>query len=226
MGKAKKIVLIGAGGFGREVASIIEILNSTEVKYNREPIYELLGFLDDGQQYHEGDTINGYPWLGPKEWILDHKDDVVCTCTIGNPKVKGMIQRELTEKGVTFETVIAYGGFGYIGPHTEIGPGCVFYGGVTIAVNCKIGAGVVMNQMVNIGHDVEIGDYTTIMPFTGISGYCKIGEEVNIGGHAFVIPSRKIGDRATVAAGSIVFSNVKAGTTVLGNPAKRMRELE
>ena len=216
----KKIVLIGAGGFGREVASIIEVLNSIK------PTYELLGFLDDGDQYHEGMMINGYPWLGKHDWILDYKDTVVCNCTIGNTKIKGRIQRELTEKGVTFETIVAYGGFGYIGPHTEIGPGCVLYGGVTIAVNCKIGAGVLMNQMVNLGHDVEIGDYTTIMPFTGISGDCKIGSEVNIGGHAFIIPGRKVGDRATIAAGSIVFSNVKAGTVVLGNPAKRMRELE
>ena len=214
----KKIVLIGAGGFGREVASIIEVLNSIK------PRYELLGFLDDGGQYHEGMIINGYPWLGKRDWILDHKDEVVCTCTVGNPRIKGMIQRELTEKGVTFETIIAYGG--YIGPYTEIGPGCVFYGGVMIAVNCKIGAGVLMNQMVNVGHDTVIGDYTAIMPSTGISGECRIGSEVNIGGHAFIIPKRKVGDGATVAAGSIVFSNVKAGTTVLGNPAKRMRELE
>lgn len=216
----KKIVLIGAGGFGREVASIIEVLN------NVKPTYELLGFLDDGSQYHNGTMINGYPWLGGHAWIIDHRHDVVCTCCIGTPRIKKRIQEELAEKGVTFETIIAYGGFGYIGPHTEIGPGCVFYGGVTIAVNCKIGAGVVMNQMVNIGHDVSIGDYTTIMPFTGISGYCKVGSEVNIGGHAFIVPGRKVGDAATIAAGSIVFTNVKACTTVLGNPAKRMRELE
>lgn len=220
MSNTKKIVLIGAGGFGREVASIIEVLNKIR------PTYDLLGFLDDGKQYYDGMMINGYPWLGDHNWIVDKKDDIVCTCCIGNPKIKMKIQEELTEKGVTFETIVAYGGFGYIGPETEIGPGCIFYGGVTISVNCKIGAGVVMNQMVNIGHDVTIGDYTTIMPFTGISGNCKVGKAVNIGGHAFVVPKKKIGDGATVAAGSIVFANVKAGTTVLGNPAKRMREIE
>lgn len=216
----KQIVLIGAGGFGREVASIIEVLNKCK------PTYDLLGFLDDGSQYHEGMIINGYPWLGDHNWIVEHKDEVVCTCCIGNPKIKKMVQEELTGKGVIFETIIAYSGFGYIGPYTEIGAGCVLYGGVTIAVNCKIGNGVVMNQMVNVGHDCVIGDYTTIMPFTGISGFCKIGNEVNIGGHAFIVPGRKVGDSATIAAGSIVFGNVKAGTTVLGNPAKRMRELE
>ena len=214
----KKVIIIGAGGVGREVASIIEVLNSIKT------VYELLGFLDDGDQYKEGMVINGYPWLGKRDWILNHKEDVVCTCTIGNPRIKGMIQKELMQQGVQFETIIAYGG--YIGPYTEIGPGCVFYGGVTISVNCKIGAGVLMNQMVNIGHDVIIGDYTTIMPTTGISGECRIGSEVKIGGHAFLIPKRKVGDGATIAAGSIVFANVKAGTTVLGNPAKRMTSIE
>lgn len=214
----KKIVLIGAGGFGREVASIIEVLNKIK------PTYELLGFLDDSERYHDGDMINGYPWLGKKEWILEHKDEVLCNCTIGNSKIKAKIQEDFTAKGVRFETIIAYGG--YIGPFTEVGPGCVFYGRVTIAVNCKIGAGVVMNTDANIGHDVEIGDYTTIMPVAGISGACKIGREVSIGGHAFIVPGRKVGDGAVIAAGSIVFSNVKAGTTVLGNPAKRMRAIE
>lgn len=151
----KKIVLIGAGGFGREVASIIEVLNK------HKPTYELLGFLDDGEHYNEGMIINGYPWLGDHNWIIEHKDEVVCTCCIGNPKIKKKVQEDLTKNGVVFETIIAYGGFGYIGPYTQIGNGCVLYGGVTIAVNCKIGNGVVMNQMVNIGHDCVIGDYTT-----------------------------------------------------------------
>lgn len=220
----KKIVLIGAGGFGKEVASIIEVLNYSDKLHSRPHSYELLGFLDDGSQYNEGTIINGYPWLGKSNWILQHKEKVVCTCTIGASKSRAAVQRRLTEQGVTFETIIAWGG--YIGPYTEIGKGCVFYGGVTISVNCKIGDGVLMNQMVNIGHDVTIGDFTSIMPTTGISGNCKIGSEVNIGGHAFIIPGKKVGDGATIAAGSIVFSNVKENSTVLGNPAKRMRELE
>ena len=213
-----QIVLIGAGGFGREVASIVETINAYT------PYYKLLGFLDDGPDCGEGMMINGYPWLGRHDWILNHKEDVMCTCTIGSPAVKARIQRELMEQGVRFETIGALTSF--VAPYTQLGPGCVFYGGVSVSVNCNIGPGVLLNQMVNVGHDVTIGGYTSIMPGTCISGSCKIGSEVNIGGHAFVVPGRKIGDGATVAAGSVVFTNVKAGTTVLGNPAKRMRELE
>lgn len=211
----RKLVLIGAGGFGREIAlSVVRFL----------PQYDLLGFLDDGPQFHKGVMINGYPWLGNHDWMLAHKDDVVCTCTIANPEIKRTIQTELTEKGVRFETIIEK--TSYVAPFTTIGPGSVVYGGVKISVDCKIGAGVLLNDGVNIGHDVTIGDYTSIMPDTGISGCCKIGAGVMIGGHAFIVPGKKVGDGATVAAGSIVFSNVKAGTTVLGNPAKRMKCLE
>lgn len=214
----KKIVLFGAGGFGREVASIIEVLNS------KSPVYELVGFVDDGNGFSTDVKINGYPFLGRREWILEHKENVYCVCTIGNSKIRGKIQRELSEQGVKFETIIALGS--YVGPYTKLGDGCVLYGGITVSVNCQIGAGVLLNQQVNIGHDVTIGDFSTIMPMTGVSGNCHIGSEVNIGGHAFIIPGKKVGDGATIAAGSIVFANVKAGTTVLGNPAKRMRELE
>ena len=214
----KKIVLIGAGGFGREVAYIIESLNRIEKRY------ELLGFLDDGKQFTCDSRINGYPWLGDSSWLLDHKDDVVCNCTIGDASTKAKVMGRLMAQGVQFETIIA--ATASVANFTEIGPGCVLYGRVGISVNCRIGTGVLLNSGVTVGHDAVIGDYTSIMPATGISGGCQIGREVNIGGHAFISPGRKIGDGATIAAGSIVFSNVKAGTTVLGNPAKRMRELE
>lgn len=214
----KNIVLYGASGFGKEVAYIIERIN------NIEPTYNLLGFLDDGEQFHEGVSINGYPWLGKGDWIVAHKDECFCTCTIGFPKTKAKIQHRLTEEGVRFETIIAPDA--RVSSLCSIGAGSVIYGYTSISVNCKIGEGVLLNGRVSVGHDVEIGDYTTIMVGTGISGECKIGTEVNIGGHVFIIPGRKVGDGATLAAGSVVFTNVKAGVTMLGNPAKRMKELE
>lgn len=215
---SKKIVLIGAGGFGREVAQMIEGLN------RREKQYDLLGFLDDGKQFNRETLINGYPWLGPSSWILDHKDEVVCTCTIGYASTKARIQRELMAQGVQFETIMAT--TAGVARFCEIGAGCVLYWNVGVSVNCKIGDGVLLNDSVKLGHDVVIGDYTAIMPGTSISGGCVIGEEVNIGGHAFVVPGKKVGNKARIAAGSVVFTNVRAGTTVLGNPARRMKELE
>lgn len=214
----KKIVLIGAGGFGQEVAYMIESIN------RKNPTYELLGFLDDGPQYNGKSIINGYHWLGNSDWIIANKNDVLCNCTIGDASTKAKIQKRLTAEGVRFETIIAPSAG--VAAHTSIGKGCVLYWNVGISVNCEIGDGVLLNDGVVLGHDVVVGEYTSIMPGTRISGGCTIGKEVNIGGMAFIVPGRKVGDCARIAAGSIVFSNVKAGTTVLGNPAKRMREIE
>ncbi len=215
----KKIVLFGAGGFGREVAYLIERINMFQ-----KPTYELLGFLVEKKFLKSGMKVNGYPVLGDEQWLYEHPD-VVCTCTIADVDAKARIQTTLMEKGVIFETIIAPGV--RIAPkYTTIGVGCVIYSDVGISVNVNIGDGVLLNAGVAIGHETNIGKYTSIMPGTRISGRCQIGEQVSIGGHSFIVPRKKIGDHAVVAAGSVVFSNVKSRTTVLGNPAKRMRMLE
>lgn len=214
----KKIVLYGASGLAREVAMIIEEINQIS------PTYELLGFVSEGDHFAPGDLINGYPWLGDTRWIIEHKSDVLCNVAIGTASVKARIQRELKGEGVCFETIASPQSA--VSSHAKIGEGCIFYRNITVSVNTVIGDGVLLITGCTVGHDTVIGDYTTVMTCTGISGFCQIGSEVSIGGHAYIVPHKKVGDKATIAAGSVVFSNVRAGTTVLGNPAKRMRELE
>ncbi len=214
----KRIVLYGAGGFGRETAYLIDVIN-----YCNPGTYWFLGYLVDKEFYKPNVTINGYPLLGAEDWILNNKD-VYCVCTIANNEIRERVQTTLTNKGVQFETLIAP--YLPIPPSAKIGKGCVIFGNVSISVNTDIGDGVFLNTGVTIGHDVKLHNYTTIMPGTGISGECEIGEKVYIGGHAFIVPKRKVGNSAVIAAGSIVFRNVKAHTTVIGNPAKRMEALE
>lgn len=214
----QKIVLFGAGGWGKEVAELIAEVN------RRKPTYHLLGFIVEEQYYKPNQMINGLPLLGTERWLLEHKEEVFCNCTIGVAKEKARIQKSLMEKGVRFETIKAWNAV--VPETTEVGVGCILSKRVELSVNCKIGDGVLLNAGVMVGHDTTIGDYTCIMPTTDISGNCQIGREVTIGGHVYLIPKRKVGDRAKIAAGSIVFTNVKSGTTVLGNPAKRMEGLE
>ena len=213
----KKIVLFGAGGFAKEVANMIKNINA------KTPTYDFLGFIVENKYYKSGVVINDYPVLGDEDWILEHKD-VLCNCAIADVDAKKRIQECLKDKGVVFETIVDV--TGYVSPHSTVGAGSVIYPYVLVSENVEIGEGVLLNSCVTVGHDVKIGSFSNVMPATGISGDCTIGEQVSIGGHAFVIPGRKIGNKAVVAAGSIVFSNVKAGTTVLGNPAKRMRAIE
>jgi serine acetyltransferase len=72
-----------------------------------------------------------------------------------------------------------------------------------------------------VGESAVIGDYCTITGFANIASG-KLGKRVFVGSHAVVLKSATVGDDAVVGAGSIVVRNVKAGTTVFGNPAKRI----
>ena len=213
----KKIVLFGAGGLGKEVANMIREINKWQ------PTYDLLGFIVEEKYFKPNTYVNDLPIIGDEQWLLRNKD-VLCCCTIADVHQKARIQDYLNTQGIKFETIKDV--TAYIAPYSNIGEGCIIYPYVMISSNVTIEQGVLLNSYVTIGHDVSIGKYTTVQPGTGISGNVKIGTKVSIGGHAFIVPRKKIGDEAVVAAGSIVFSNVKPHTTVLGNPAKRMRELE
>lgn len=214
----KKIVLYGAGGMGRECAARIEQTNRIYPD-----TYRLLGFLVDEAFYHEGQAAGGYPILGTEKWILEHKD-VYCTCTIAENSARERIQRGLMKQGVQFESLVSPDVA--VPSSARLGCGCIIASGVALSADTRLGDGVFINDHVTIGHDSCIGAFSTVLTGTGISGNCQIGERVKIGGHAYILPKKKVGDDAVVAAGSVVFRNVKAGTTVLGNPAKRVSFLE
>ena len=210
----KDIVLIGAGGLGREAAYMIERINREEKKYN------LLGFVVEDQYYKPDTEVNGYPVLGSIQWLMDHSKDIVCHCAIGEPKPRRRIQELLEKNNCIFETLVDPSV--EIHPTVKIGEGSYIQAECGISVNITIGKGVLLNGAVGLGHDVTIGDYSCIMTRTVLSGHVIVGENVFMGGMAYIVPKITIENDAVVAAGSVVFRKVKKGTHVLGNPAKRV----
>lgn len=211
----KKLVLYGAGGFAREAAFMVERINKVT------PTYDLLGFVVDKQYYVPGKVINGYPVVGSGDWLVEHKDEVVCTCVVGEPpKARERIQEKFEALDVKFETLIS--------PDVElhesvkIGDGCIICRGTNFTIDIEVGKGTLINERSGVGHDARIGNYCCIYGGCAINGHVTIGNRAKIGGRSYFCPKVKIGDDATVAAGSVVFTNVKAGRHVLGNPAKRI----
>jgi len=77
----KSIVIVGAGGFGREVIEIFKDQNKKEKKWN------ILGFIDDNKDLH-GKIINNYPVLGGMEWIEENNNENLgCVCAVGKPEM-------------------------------------------------------------------------------------------------------------------------------------------
>jgi UDP-3-O-[3-hydroxymyristoyl] glucosamine N-acyltransferase len=79
--------------------------------------------------------------------------------------------------------------------------------------------GVKLDNLIQIAHNVEIGENTVIAAQTGIAGSTKIGRDCMFGGQVGIVGHLKIGDRVRIAAQSGISSNIKDDQVVQGSPA-------
>jgi UDP-3-O-[3-hydroxymyristoyl] glucosamine N-acyltransferase len=99
-----------------------------------------------------------------------------------------------------------------VGNHVCIDRGTL--GATMIGEYCRIDNGV------HIAHNVQIGRDTLVIAQAMIAGSCEIGNDVWIAPCAAILNKIKVADGARIGMGSIVFRDVNAGETVMGNPAR------
>jgi UDP-3-O-[3-hydroxymyristoyl] glucosamine N-acyltransferase len=87
-----------------------------------------------------------------------------------------------------------------------------------------VGRGSKLDNLVQVGHNVQIGERCLIMAGVGIAGSTRIGNDVILAGHVGVTDHLLIGDRVRIAAKSAVFGDVPAGASVSGHPARAHRQ--
>lgn len=205
----KDLIIVGAGGLGREVLQMCMEINGIEKRWN------IKGFIDDGKKDF-GDIKCDYPILGTID-CWQPKPEETFVIAIADPGTKKKIVEKLLARGAEFETVISPRVF--VATTARIGNGVVVSPFCYISDNTIISEFTFFNVCSLIGHDAIIGKYTSIMGHVEITGNCKVGEGCYFGSGARALPGSKIGDNAFVGAGSVVLRKVKAGDRVFGVPA-------
>lgn len=205
----KDIVIYGASGLGREILYLIKSRLSDD--------FNVIAFIDDGLSKNKNMTVSDLP-VYSKEFIHNFKSDLGVVIAIADPKARKKVYSEVSSfTNVFFPSVISPDSS--IASDAIIGEGAIIKGRCSISVNVKIGLFVLMNGEDQLGHDVVIEDFVTLMPRSTISGNVKINESCLIGAQTFVLQGKSIGNNSILAPGSIVFTNVPANVTVMGNPA-------
>lgn len=211
----KKIIIIGAGAFSREVLWLIEEINSSTKEW------EILGFLDDSLE-SKGKVIHGKPVLGRIEDLKTISEDVYSVITIANGNVREKIVSQF--KNRKFATLIHPNV--KINPSNFIGEGTIICSGNILTVDINIGKHVIVNLSCTIGHDTIISDYVTIFPGVNISGGVYIGKNSSIGTGTAILQYLEIGKNVTLGSLSNVIRNIPDYCTAVGNPAKVIKKYE
>lgn len=209
----KKIAIVGAGGFGREVKMLIDQINQKEENY------ELVGFYDDKK--YDGD-INGVPYLGNIETINNVKEELCIAIAIGDPKTKKQIIEKIDNSKVLYPNLVHPSVL--IGSDkVELGKGNIICAGTIITVNIEIKDFIILNLSCTVGHDTVIESYSSFMPSVNISGEVLIKEAVYVGTGAKIINQLEIGENTIVGAGAVVSKTLPANCTAVGIPAKPIK---
>ena len=208
------IVIVGAGGFGREVHDVLEAINATG-----EPAYEAVGFLDDGPVSKELLDERGMQLLGPIQALEHLPADVQYVVAIGD----GRLRRRIDLWATSLERIAPP----LVHPRATLGrhgvslsPGAVVCAGSIITTNVHIGRHVHVNLGVTVGHDAVIGDYVTINPNVSISGAAILEDAVSMGTGSCIIQGRRVGAETVVGAGAVVVHDIEPGVTAVGVPAR------
>lgn len=209
----KDIVIYGAGGFGKEVACLINLINSVR------PTWRLIGFIDDGVPI--GTEISHFGCvIGNREYLQHITEPLSVALAIGNPNITKKIVSELLNPLVDFPNIICPNFWISDKDTFCIGKGNIIQGDCAVTCNVNIGDFNILNGSVVIGHDVKIGNYNQFMPATRISGEVTISNCNYFGVGSIILQGISIGNNTRIGAGAVLMTRPKEDSTYIGNPAK------
>lgn len=206
-GPAGELVIVGAGGHGRE-------LFDAATRAGR----PVRGFVDDSPTGENRARIRrlGATLLGDVAWLEARPGPYALG--IGTSATRRALAARLDAAGCTVASVIHPGAT--VGPDVRLGDGVVVFDRVTITTNVEIGAHTHLNVGCAVQHDSTVGTFVQLSPGVFVNGDCTIGDDVFCGTGAVVTRGCTIGAGARIGAGAVVLDDVDPGATVVGIPAR------
>lgn len=201
----KDIVIVGAGGFGREVEWLIERINEQHYEWN------FIGFVDS--------EINGKRVVGDDSFIVEAKRELYVAIAVGSSRLRKVLyEKYVKNPNVHFPNLLDPSVV--ISKRVAMGIGNIVCAANIITVDVVWGSFNIVNLACTIGHDVKMGDYITINPNCNISGNVTIGNLSEIGTGTQIIQGKEIGAETIVGAGCVVVKDIPGECTVVGVPGK------
>jgi sugar O-acyltransferase (sialic acid O-acetyltransferase NeuD family) len=212
--KMKKIAIIGAGGFGKEVFCIWK-----DMLESKKETYDFIGYFDDNEDLAE----NTYgPVRGKIEELNTINEPIEVAIALGNTHHLKVIREKISNHNISFPNII-HPSVKFLDINTILlGEGNIFSLNVILSCDIKLGSFNIFNTRATLGHDVKVGNYNIFSPNAQISGMVTIGNQNYFGFNCGVIQCKNIGNLNTVGAGAILLRSIENEGTYIGVPAKKL----
>lgn len=209
----RKLCIVGAGGFGREVLSS---LKETYLLQGKQIENEVV-FMDDNPIYLDKKVMN-ISVIQSSNFKPSNYEVVIA---VGDPKTRKKIADNLPQD-TKYATLIHPSAI--IMDDCKIGEGSIITAGSIVTCNIHLGKHTHLNLNTTVGHDCRIGDYFTTAPGVHISGECNIGDCVYFGTNASVRQGIEINDNVTIGMGGVVVKNISEEGVYIGAPVVKLNK--
>ncbi|HWI31347.1 MAG TPA: NeuD/PglB/VioB family sugar acetyltransferase [Microbacterium sp.] len=198
------LLLVGASGLAREVLAA--------------GITGVVGILDDDVERH-GTEVDGVPITGPVSDAVRRRESLlVC---VGPSAGRRNIVRRLAKVGVAHDRYATYvARSARIGKTVTIGAGSILLDGVVVTADAAIGSHVVIMPNTTVTHDDVLADFATLAAGVSLGGGVHVEVGAYIGMNASIRQGLRVGEHAVVGMGSAVLTDIPAGETWAGVPAR------
>lgn len=211
----KDLVIIGAGGFGRDTIDTVRAINEQQSRWN------LLGVVDDSPTELNLERLGALdvPCIGGVDTI---PSSVAVAVGVGRPSTRRRLAEIIGQRGHAFPALIHPSCT--VGSQLTHGGGMIALAGVSIGANVTLGQHVHLNAHAVLGHDARLGDHVSVNPNATVSGECLIQDETLIGASSTILQGLTLGRHVTIGASACVTRSVPDGTVAVGVPAQPLQK--
>jgi sugar O-acyltransferase (sialic acid O-acetyltransferase NeuD family) len=210
----RPLIIVGCGGFGREVFSTVRAINAQGGDWDVE------GFVDDDPSPADRAAVLalGARVVGNVEFLAARTDPSYAVVAIGSALSRKSVVDRLAGAPVTFPVLVHPDAT--IGLLVSMDVGVLVATGARLSTNITVGAHVHIDQNATVGHDAVLHDFCRLNPQACVSGSVVVGAGALVGASATVLQGLRVGESAVVGAGAVVTRETPAGSVMTGVPAR------